>query len=101
MTTGRMPAGTHDPTSVPAADRLDDGGAPAGPELIALRRAPPTGWTRRFAAAPPRLQEMVTLYESLGYEIRLEPLGSEDTPPTCGDCTIASALARVIYTRDR
>ena len=58
-------------------------------------------WERRFAAAPPRLQEMVMLYESLGYEVRLEPITPAELPPSCDNCAVALALSRAIYTRRR
>ncbi len=32
------------------------------------------GWTRRFVASEPRLSEAVELYQSMGYEVHLEPL---------------------------
>jgi hypothetical protein len=57
------------------------------------------GWSRRFVAAPPRLDEMTALYSSLGYEILLEPMGREELRPECGDCPAALVLARVVYTR--
>jgi len=57
------------------------------------------GWTRRFVGGPPRLQEVRELYESVGLEVRLEPLGSEELNPECGDCTLARTFFRVVYTR--
>ncbi|MFQ5856125.1 MAG: hypothetical protein ACE5LU_10820 [Anaerolineae bacterium] len=57
------------------------------------------GWTRRFVAAPVRLKEAVELYEAIGYEVHLEPLGPEELQAECGDCRLAVALFRVIYTR--
>lgn len=69
------------------------------------------GWVRRFAAAPPRLDEMVELYRALGHEVRLEPLGRDDrggtieptddtAPPVgCAGCDAALAAFRTIYTR--
>jgi hypothetical protein len=59
------------------------------------------GWTRRFVAAPVRLKESVELYESMGYEVHLEPLTPEDLQAECEDCRLAVALFRVIYTRRR
>lgn len=59
------------------------------------------GWTRQFVAAPARLQEAVDLYESLGYEVHLEPLAAEDLQDECQDCRLAVAFFRVIYTRRR
>lgn len=56
-------------------------------------------WTRRFVAAPPRLEEAVALYRSLGFEVRLESVEENELPPGCQDCQAASLLFRVIYTR--
>lgn len=56
-------------------------------------------WVRRFVASPPRLQEAVELYRSLGFEVRLEPATTSDLPPGCGECGAAQALFRVVYTR--
>lgn len=58
-------------------------------------------WERRFAAAPPRLAEMVMLYESLGYEVRLEPVERAELPVSCDNCALALSLSRAIYTRRR
>lgn len=70
--------------------------AASGPE--ALRRE---GWTRRFVAAPPRLAEAVALYESLGFEVRVERVGAGELPPGCEGCPLALHLFRAIYTRRR
>jgi len=59
------------------------------------------GWTRRFVAAPVRLKEAVELYESMGYEMHLEPLMPEELMAECEGCRLAVALFRVIYTRRR
>lgn len=59
------------------------------------------GWTRRFTAAPPRLEEAVELYESLGYEVRLEPPSPDELREECEGCPLTPALFRVIYTRRR
>ena len=70
----------------------DDSGA-------ALERA---GWTRRFSAIGPRLNEAVELYQGLGFDIRLEPAGprSEEIADRsgCAQCFVMSP-ARTIYTR--
>jgi hypothetical protein len=63
--------------------------------------AAPDGWERRFAALPPRLDEMSELYRALGFEVRLEPVGRDELPEQCGECPTALALARVLYTRRR
>jgi hypothetical protein len=59
----------------------------------------PEGWTRRFVGGPPRLQEMVEIYRSLGYEVRLEPQALDEFPDECEDCTLALTFFRVVYTR--
>ena len=57
------------------------------------------GWTRRFSAGSPRLEEAVEQYQALGFEVLLEPV---DTRPGAG-CTTCIAenpdLVKVIYTR--
>lgn len=57
------------------------------------------GWARRFVGGPPRLQEMIALYESLGFEVWLEPQELEEFRDECEDCLLALALFRVVYTR--
>lgn len=59
------------------------------------------GWTRRFVGVPPRLNEMIELYEQLGYEVWLEPQAPEEFQEECADCTLALMLFRVVYTRAR
>ena len=59
------------------------------------------GWSRRFVGGPPRLNEYVALYESLGYEVCLEPQLGGELSEECGDCTLALMLFRVVYTRRR
>lgn len=81
------PARTEGPAAGAALDRD-----------LALARE---GWRRRFVGAPPRLTEMVELYESLGHEVRLEPLLEEDLAATCAGCVVALTAFRVVYTRVR
>jgi hypothetical protein len=60
------------------------------------------GWTRRFTAFGRRLAEVSTLYQQLGYEVRLEPVesGAEEAPngEACSQCFVMT-LAQTIYTR--
>lgn len=70
----------------------------SGPGPDALIRE---GWTRRFVAAPSRLAEAVALYESLGFEVRLERVGSGELRSECEGCPLALHLFRAIYTRRR
>ena len=44
------------------------------------------GWQMQFTTDEPRLSEAVELYESLGYEVRLEPACSELPLPECSTC---------------
>lgn len=72
------------------------------PVLPSLRRDDELargGWTRRFVGSPPRLDEAVQLYRELGLEVHLEPLTPEDLAEECGDCRLALALFRAVYTR--
>lgn len=59
------------------------------------------GWTRRFVAAPPRLEEAAALYRSMGYEVRLERVPLPELREDCAGCPLARGLLRVIYTRRR
>ena len=44
------------------------------------------GWERKFTTEEPRLSEAVELYESLGYEVHIEPASSEDMNDECNVC---------------
>lgn len=59
------------------------------------------GWTRRFIGAPPRLKEVVEVYEALGFEVHLELQAPEEIGEGCEGCLIALELHRVVYTRPR
>lgn len=60
-----------------------------------------SGWTRRFVASPPRLDEMVTLYRSLGLDVTLEPLDPRERDTDCTGCSSGGAAARIIFTREQ
>lgn len=45
------------------------------------------------------MQEVIELYQSLGFEVWLEPQAPEEFEEECGDCTLALRLFRVVYTR--
>lgn len=57
------------------------------------------GWVRRFIGGPPRLGEMIGLYESLGHEVRTERLHDADLESHCAGCAVALSLFRIVYTR--
>lgn len=77
-------------SSVPNLDR------PPDPKLVA------EGWERRFMTSVTRLTEYVELYASLGYEVRSEPVRSDEVDPDCNDCRLILYQQIVtIYTRKR
>ena len=59
------------------------------------------GWTRRFVAAPPRLQEVADLYRQLGHEVRLEPVRRDELGSSCEDCALALSAFRTVFTREK
>ncbi len=60
------------------------------------------GWQRRFIADGRRAQEMIELYESLGYEVVAEPVRPDEIGEDCDDCQLAALLKFVtIYTRKK
>jgi len=57
------------------------------------------GWERRTTACEPRLSELVELYESLGFEVRVEPFEAEPGYE-CLDCyTVEPGRYKIIFTR--
>ena len=75
---------------VPNLDR------PPDPKLVA------EGWERRFMTSVTRLTEYVELYTSLGYDVRSEPVRSDEVDPECNDCRLILYQQIVtIYTRKR
>lgn len=64
-------------------------------------------WKRRMVASEPRLSEVVAMYESLGFEVRLEPLDpsdpgwDEDGCTVCLDDPAEAERTRVVFTRPR
>ena len=60
------------------------------------------GWTRQFIADEPRLSEAVELYESLGYEVHLEPATPEEMGEECSVCfEDMPDRYKTIYTRPK
>ena len=44
------------------------------------------GWVKRNTIAEPRLSEIVKEYESLGFEVHLEPIKFENLNKECRTC---------------
>ncbi len=88
---------------------MSDGCASNGPENgpTGLNAAPDpelvaAGWLRRNLSAPDRIDEARELYESLGFEVRVESLQPENFGSKCGSCAeIACQSYVLIYTRKR
>ncbi len=58
------------------------------------------GWKRRFLAAPDRVEEVVTLYLEMGFEVHVEQLSTSQLHEACGDCAEDVCRSYVlIYTR--
>ncbi len=74
----------------PNLDRQPD------PKLVA------EGWERRFMTQRGRLTEYTDLYRSLGFDVRAEPVRSDEVEPDCNDCRLILFQQIVtLYTRKR
>ncbi|UCC25138.1 MAG: hypothetical protein JSU98_15645 [Gemmatimonadales bacterium] len=80
------PGGT---SSVPEVGTRPD------PERIA------EGWEHRFVATGDRVEEMVTLYRELGFEVVTDPVHREGMDEGCLTCFSGGLEYRAIYTRRR
>ncbi len=57
------------------------------------------GWTRQFTVFPDRVREFVELYESSGYQVRVEPWAvTTNADPSCDACALIGIM-RTIFTR--
>jgi len=60
------------------------------------------GWTKKFTAREPQLSEYVEMYESLGFEVCLQPPDVDEKGDQCRECFKAGDdRYRVIYTRKK
>jgi hypothetical protein len=67
------------------------------------------GWERRFVAAEPRLSEAAELYQSIGFDVLVEPLPTEENleSAVCEEkgCTacfdVDKDRYKIIYTRTK
>ena len=57
------------------------------------------GWEHRFVATGERIEEMVTLYRSLGFEVVADPVRREGMEDGCVTCFSGGLEYRAIYTR--
>ena len=74
---------------------LDPSGAARHDEELARE-----GWVRQFTASEPRLSEAVELYESMGYDVRVEQ--EDGSGRACNVCFgESSEQYKVIYIRPK
>jgi hypothetical protein len=66
------------------------------------------GWERRFVASEPRLSEVAELYDSIGFDVLLDPMPTEEEVEQQGGCSDGECRAcfevgkenyRIVYTR--
>ncbi len=67
---------------------------PGDPALLAA------GWQRRTMTDPSRANELVELYTSLGFEVKIQDLAKEDFGSGCETCAESACKSYVLlYTR--
>ncbi|MEJ2216230.1 MAG: hypothetical protein P8099_06405 [Gemmatimonadota bacterium] len=60
------------------------------------------GWERRFITDGTRAEEVIALYEELGYEVCADPVRPEELRNECDACRLVALLRfQTIYTRKR
>ena len=58
------------------------------------------GWRKKFTCDADRVDEFVEMYESIGFEVRVEPVFSDDPDLTCQICFGGNRESyKTIYTR--
>ena len=60
------------------------------------------GWTKQTTIGEPRLSEIVELYKSLGYEVRLEPVKLDELDEECRKCyELERDKVKTVYVRKK
>ena len=60
------------------------------------------GWVKQTTIGEPRLSEIVALYKSLGYEVRLEPVKLHELDEECRKCYESEIdEVKTVYIRKR
>jgi len=60
------------------------------------------GWAKQTTIGEPRLSEIVKLYKSLGYEVRLEPVRLDELDEECRRCYEGEIdEVKTVYVRKR
>ena len=75
----------------------------AGEETVLAQELEAQGWIRQFTVEVERADEYAELYESLGNEVRVEPVTPDlQVAEECATCLLAACDRYVvIYTRPR
>lgn len=59
-------------------------------------------WVKQTTIGEPRLSEIVGLYESLGYEVRLEPVKLDELDEECRKCYESEVdKVKTVYVRKK
>jgi len=60
------------------------------------------GWIKQTTIGEPRLSEIVELYKSLGYEVRLEPVKLDELDEECRKCyELDGDKVKTVYIRKK
>lgn len=59
------------------------------------------GWEKRFVGDERMIQESVSTYEALGYEVKLLPLSESSLREECQGCFLTLSTFRILYTRKK
>ena len=60
------------------------------------------GWVKQTTIGEPRLSEIVELYKSLGYEVRLEPVMFDELDEKCRSCyELEGDKVKTVYVRKK
>jgi len=60
------------------------------------------GWIKQTTIGEPRLSEIVELYQSLGYEVRLEPVKLDELDEECRRCyDLEEDRVKTVYVRKK
>lgn len=60
------------------------------------------GWEKRTTVGEPKLSKIVAEYESLGFEVRLEPVNLDELDQKCQKCYGRNPdKFRIVYVRRR
>ncbi len=60
------------------------------------------GWVKKFTCDASRVEEFIEIYDSIGFEVRVEPVSENDPDLTCQACFVGNREDyKTIYTRPK